>query len=96
MIGTIAECATIIIADAGIGMMGSVLTKALTPENANTIEKVCITVGGLAASGAVAKAANDYISEYYDSGRAVIKVLKEKKAKKKEKKEKKESEEETE
>lgn len=88
-IGTIAEFATVIVADIGISSMGATLMTALTPENVKTAEKVCIFLGGTALTGVACNEANKYIHDYFDNGRAVIKVLKNRKAKKKEEKEEK-------
>lgn len=89
MIGTIAEFATVIVADVGISSMGATLMTALTPANAKTFEKVCILAGGTALTGVACNEANKYIHDYYENGKAVIKVLKDRKAKKKEEKEEK-------
>ena len=88
-IGTIAEFATVIVADIGISSMGATLMTALTPENVKTAEKVCIFLGGTELPGVACNEANKYIHDYFDNGRAVIKVLKNRKAKKKEEKEEK-------
>lgn len=87
-IGTVAEFATIMVADVGISSMGATLMTALTPANAKTFEKVCILAGGTALTGVACNEANKYIHDYYENGKAVIKVLKDRKAKKKEEKEK--------
>ena len=87
-IGTVAEFATIMVADVGISSMGATLMTALTPANAKTFEKVCILAGGTALTGVACNEANKYIHDYFENGKAVIKVLKDRKAKKKEEKEK--------
>lgn len=87
-IGTVAEFATIMVADVGISSMGATLMTALTPENVKTAEKVCIFLGGTALTGVACNEANKYIHDYFENGKAVIKVLKDRKAKKKEEKEK--------
>ena len=85
-IGTIAEFATIMVADVGISSMGATLMTALTPANAKTAEKVCVLIGGTALTGVACNEANKYIHDYFENGKAVIKVLKDRKAKKKEEK----------
>lgn len=72
----------------GIGYMGGAVGKALTPDDARKIVKVCVYVGSWAASGAIAMKANDYIDETAEaideSIKAVKEAVKEKKSAKKE------------
>lgn len=68
----------------GIGYMGGAVGKALTPDDARKIVKVCVYVGSWAASGAIAMKANDYIDETAEAIDESIKAVKE--AVKKEKK----------
>lgn len=74
----------------GIGYMGGAVGKALTPDDARKIVKVCVYVGSWAASGAIAMKANDYIDETAEaideSIKAVKEAVKEKKSAKKEEK----------
>lgn len=75
----------------GIGYMGGAVGKALTPDDARKIVKVCVYVGSWAASGAIAMKANDYIDETAEAIDESIKAVKEavKKEKKSTKKEEK-------
>ena len=68
----------------GIGYMGGAVGKALTPDDARKIVKVCVYVGSCAASGAIAMKANDYIDETAEAIDEAVKGIKE--AVKKEKK----------
>ena len=74
----------------GIGYMGGAVGKALTPDDARKIVKVCVYVGSWAASGAIAMKANDYIDETAEaideSIKAVKEAVKEKKSTKEEEK----------
>ena len=70
-------------ADFGIGAMAGTIARACTPENANKVVKACIMVGGIAAGGAVAMQANDYIEDYARDLKLAVNYIKEKKATKK-------------
>ena len=72
----------------GIGYMGGAVGKALTPDDARKIVKVCVYVGSWAASGAIAVKANDYIDETAEAIDESIKAVKEAVKTKKESKEK--------
>lgn len=72
----------------GIGFMAGEVAKALTPENANTVVKACIYVGGVAAGGAVATRADAYIDKCWDDTKELIKGIKKVSTAKKEQKNK--------
>lgn len=61
----------------GVGYIVGEGVKAITPENINTFQKVCVSIGGVAVAGYAGIKANEYIDEVADALDVTIKNVKE-------------------